>query len=211
VSSFKQVHRTFHVHALIQRRFFETGPDASPRREVNDLIELLTHEKCVDRRPIRQIALHEGKRFPQCLDVPKIPSLDFGIVKRIKIVEGDDAMAGAKQPFANMRADKTRTACHEKIHMKTLAAAARRVEGGALVRAPTGRSRIRFGTWMATALHSACASTESPLDGHIAGCSPHHGFSHRRHLRVFQNDFMTTRKEPGVLCQIFPRLCAKRG
>ncbi len=117
---FEQVHGAFDVDALVQRRFFEAGPDSGARRQVNDLVELRGVKQCTHRRAIREIALDKCESFSERRDLAEVAPLDFGIVEGIEIVEGRHRMARAQQPPANMRADKPGAARHQKIHALTL-------------------------------------------------------------------------------------------
>ena len=139
---FENVDRAFDVDALVKRRFFEAGPHAGARGQVDDLVELHAAKQCVERGAVGQIAMDEFKRFGsprgigraacRCgvlgrviprgerLDVAEVPAFELRVVEIIEVIERPDGVAVAQQPFANVRTDEARAAGDQKIHGQTL-------------------------------------------------------------------------------------------
>src|ERR1700722_18051932 len=103
---FQQIHRAFHIHALIQRRFLEARTHSGARGKMDDLIELYTAEGFTQCSTVGEVSMNKFKWLRQRLDVADIAALNLRIVKRIEIVEGPNGMAGMKQSLAYMRANE---------------------------------------------------------------------------------------------------------
>ena len=83
---------------------------------MDDLVKPHAPEQLIERRTIRQIAMHELERLGQRLDVAQVALLELRVVKRVQIVKRPDGVSPPKQPLANMRPDETRPASDQKIH-----------------------------------------------------------------------------------------------
>ena len=74
-----------------------------------------------NRRAVRQVALDKREGPIQRLDFLKIARFDGGRIEIVEIIERPDGVALAQKPLAYVRANKTRAACHQEIHRRTLA------------------------------------------------------------------------------------------
>jgi hypothetical protein len=62
--------------------------------------------------------LNEFEGFGEFLDVAQVAAFDLGIVKRIQVVNGPDAMAVLEQAFTNVGTNEPGAAGDKEIHPK---------------------------------------------------------------------------------------------
>ncbi len=66
------------------------------------------------------VAADKAETPVQGLQGAEVPFLEGRVVKRIQVIQRPDGMAHLQQSLADMRADESRAARHQKIHGATL-------------------------------------------------------------------------------------------
>src|SRR5687768_16050593 len=85
---FKDVHRAFDVHTLIEGRFFKTWTNASSRGQMNHLIKAIIPECRIDGAAIGDIAFKKLKSLsPGLRQRIEILPLERRFIKWIQVVE----------------------------------------------------------------------------------------------------------------------------
>jgi hypothetical protein len=112
----EEVHGALDIHALVERRLLQAGPHARARGEVDDLVELRGGEGFCHRRRVRQVAVDEGERKRERLEVAQVRLLERGRIEVVQIIERADGMPFAQESLADMGSDEASTAGDENVH-----------------------------------------------------------------------------------------------
>ena len=83
---------------------------------MDDLVEPDAAEQLVEAGPIDQVAANERERIGRVPQVLNVGLFDFRVIKLVEIIPSPDRVPLARQAFAHMIADKTRSTGDQKIH-----------------------------------------------------------------------------------------------
>ncbi len=118
--AFEDIHSAFNIHALIQCRILETGPNARASGKMHHLVELRRRKQTFNVGSISDITFDKLEVASPALQPLNIPQFDLRIIKVIKIINAPDSVPHGEESLTKIRTDKSGGAGDQYIHQTNL-------------------------------------------------------------------------------------------